>query len=171
MLLAWLLPHFQLLPPLPYATGTLLVAALVLSSRVGGFAYILGLCGPFKWTLLRDWKFLPPPQPPLVLISEVNEALFFWHQNPGLHNLAWGWNGLLPRCSSSCLSTTCECGAACSARCCHYCFTAASTLHPLHPGTPPPPLIPIWMNMSSFNLWLSDFHTVRFSDSSSFILF
>ena len=34
------------------------------------------------------------------------------------------------------------------------------------PGCPSPPLLPVWMVVSSLSLWLSDFHTVRFSVSS-----
>ena len=33
------------------------------------------------------------------------------------------------------------------------------------PGCPSPPLLPVWMNVSSLSPWLSDFHTVRFSVS------
>ena len=34
-----------------------------------------------------------------------------------------------------------------------------------------PPLLPVWMNVSSLSPWLSDFHTVQFSVSSSCFLF
>ena len=49
----------------------------------------------------------------------------------------------------------------------------ATTLpHPLHPGCPSSPLLPVWMNVCSLNPWLSDFHTVQFSGSSGcFFLF
>ena len=39
------------------------------------------------------------------------------------------------------------------------------------PGCPSPPLLPLWMNVSSLTPWLSDFHTVRFSGSSGCLLF
>ena len=39
------------------------------------------------------------------------------------------------------------------------------------PGCPSPPLLPVWMNVSSLSPWLSDFHTVRFSGSSGCFLF
>ena len=42
---------------------------------------------------------------------------------------------------------------------------------PLHPGCLSPPLLPVWMNISSLSPWLSDFHTVRFSVSSGCFLF
>ena len=42
---------------------------------------------------------------------------------------------------------------------------------PLRPGCPSPPLLLVWMNVSSSSPWLSDFHTVRFSGSSGWFLF
>ena len=39
------------------------------------------------------------------------------------------------------------------------------------PGFLSPPLLLVWMNVSSLSLWLSDFHTVRFSVSSGCVLF
>ena len=48
---------------------------------------------------------------------------------------------------------------------------ATTTPHPLRPGSPSPPLPSMWMNMTSLNTWLSDFHTVRLSGSSGYFLF
>ena len=71
-----------------YATGVLLAVALVVIPSLGGFAYVLGPCGPFKWTLLRNQQFLLPPQPPLVLQSEVMMLYFLvlelWAMQSGL---------------------------------------------------------------------------------------
>ena len=39
------------------------------------------------------------------------------------------------------------------------------------PGCPSPPLLPVWMNVSSLTPWLSDFHAIRFSVSSDCFLF
>ena len=36
------------------------------------------------------------------------------------------------------------------------------------PGCPSPPLLLVWMNVSSLTSWLSDFHTVQFSGSSGY---
>ena len=47
----------------PYATGV--------GSQMGGFAHVIGLCGPFKETLLRDQQFLQLPQPNWLLQPEV----------------------------------------------------------------------------------------------------
>ena len=58
----------------------------------------------------------------------------------------------------------------------HECVPAGSSncrhaMSPLCPGCPSPPLLPVWMNVSSLSPWLSDFHTVRFSVSSGCFLF
>ena len=76
-----------------------------------------------------------------------------------------------------------ECGAAGSASCrtacpfrstIHHLTGSAScrlALSPLRPGCPSPPLLLVWMNVSSVSPWLSDFHAVRFSVSSGCFLF
>ena len=76
----------------PYVTGALPAVALVLNPRVGGFAYIVTPCGPFKWSLLKIWQFFPLSQPPLVFIARSYEDLSSWLWNPGLCSLAWGWD-------------------------------------------------------------------------------
>ena len=40
-----------------------------------------------------------------------------------------------------------------------------------HPGCSSPPLLPVWMNVSSLTPWLSDFYTVQFSGSIGCFLF
>ena len=54
-------------------------------------------------------------------------------------------------------------------------LTQSSSLHlamsPLLPGCTSPPLRLVWMNVSSFSPWLSDFQTIRFSGSSGYFLF
>ena len=62
-----------------------------------------------------------------------------------------------------CLSlSACECGTTWFASCglthpvCHL------ATRPLHLGCLPPPLILVWMNVSSLTPWLSDFYTVWF---------
>ena len=39
------------------------------------------------------------------------------------------------------------------------------------PYCPSPPLLPVWVSVSSLTPWLSDFHTVQFSGSSGCFLF
>ena len=67
----------------------------------------------------------------------------------------------------------------------HKCGTAHSTSHRLTHLVPQLPtccksslprlpiftLVPVWMNVSSLTPWLSNFHTIQFSDSSSYFLF
>ena len=117
--------HFT---PLPYVTGTLPAVALLVNPRVGGFVYVLSLCGPFKWTLLRNWQFLLPPQPPLVFTSRSYGDLSFWCWNPGLCVLVWGWDSLLPRCPSGFLSTTWDRGTAHSVVTASRCYTVSPFL-------------------------------------------
>ena len=150
--LAWHCPHFQSFHLLPIVTSTPLAVALVVVPRVGGFAYVLGVWEPFKWTVLRDWQFILLPHPPLFFIARNYKGLFSQRQNPGLHSLAWGWDCLLPRHSSCFLSPPHECGMAHST-----CLASTPTVHL---SAPSPPLLPIWMNMTSLAPWLSDFHTV-----------
>ena len=76
-----------------------------------------------------------------------------------------------------------ECGATGSASCCtacpvhspiHYLTVSASRhldISPLCPGCVSPPLLLVWVSVSSLSPWLSDFHTVRFSVSSGCFLF
>ena len=140
-----------------YATSAFLGIVLVVIPRVGGFAYILSLYGPFKRTLLSYWPYLLLPQPPLVFIARNYEALSSQYWNPGLHGLSWGWDRSLPRCPSWVLSSTHECGTT-SSTSCHR--LANTTLHPLQPHSLSLPLLPVWVNMASLNPWLLDFHTV-----------
>ena len=151
MLLAQLLPCFCHFLHFLYVTGTLLAAALVLNPRVGGFAYILRPC-------IRDWQFLPPPQSPLVFTARSYEALLpgsgtlgctVWpragmacspdvppsfylpHMNvqPPFHSpLLPPLPLLLPHCV---LSAPAPC---------------------LCPGSLSPPVLSVWMNISSLNL-------------------
>ena len=46
------------------------------------------------------------------------------------------------------------------------CPPAAALLQVLSAQLPYPPLLPVWMNVSSLTPWLLDFHTVQFSVSS-----
>ena len=46
-----------------------------------------------------------------------------------------------------------------------------ATPHPLHLGSPAPPLLPFWMNMASLNTWLLHFHMVQFSGISGCFCF
>ena len=143
--------HFT---PFFYATGTPQASALVVVPWVSECAHVLGLHGPFKNTLPRNQRFLPPPQPPLLLQPEVKRLYF-----PSAATLG-GWDRSLPRCPCWFLSTSCECGTACfTSHCCR--LTTTATPHSLCPGSQCPPLLPIWMDMA-LNSWLLDFHKFDF---------
>ena len=73
----------------PYVTGALLAVALVVSPRVGGFAYVLSLCGPIKGIFLKIRLFLPLSQCPLVFTAQSYEDQSFLCWNPGLCSLTW----------------------------------------------------------------------------------
>ena len=75
--------------------------------------------------------------------------LYFLRWTPGLHGLSH--SPVVPPGLSAC-----KCGTTCSA-------SHQLAMRPLHPWCPSLPLLPIWMNVSSLTLWLSGFHTVRFS--------
>ena len=69
-----------------------------------------------------------------------------------------------------------ECGAAGSASpvhstICHVSRSGHVASSPVRPGCPSPPLLPVWMNVSSSSPWLLDFCAVRFSVSSGWFLF
>ena len=161
MPLVWHLADFQSLPLLP----TSKLGPSGADSWVGGFVYILGPYGSLQWTLLWGWKFLPPPQSHRFFQSEVLRLYFptlepwvtvclapqvflpvYPHTSMGLPTP--------PATTSLTWSSSC-----CLAEC------------PLHPHCPSPPLLPIWMDVSSLTPWLSDLHTVWFSGSSGYFLF
>ena len=53
----------------------------------------------------------------------------------------------------------------------HHCLSVPHLLSsPLYPIFASLPVLPIWMTVASLNLWLLDFHTVWFSDSSGWLL-
>ena len=75
MQLTWLSPYFQSLPLLPASNWRPSSCCPAADSQVGGLVYILGLLGPLKQTLLRDWLFFPLPQPPQVFTARGFKAL------------------------------------------------------------------------------------------------
>ena len=80
-----------------YATGTLPAVALGLNPRVAGCAYILRLCGSFKWSFLKIQQFLLMLQPPLVFTARSYGDLSSQCWNPGLCSVACHWDHSLPR--------------------------------------------------------------------------
>ena len=115
------------------------------------------VCSRTPWallqTLLWDWEFLTPPQPPQLFIARGFESLVSCTETLGF---------------VVCLSL--------------YLFFSASpcanvgppTPSPCHTSSAPsclsPPHLPLWMNVSLIP-WLSDFHSVWFSGSSGCFCF
>ena len=152
-------PTFSHFPRYPEANWALLVA----DSHVGGFVSVLGPCGSLQWTLLWGWQFLLPQQPPQIFSVRGFEVLFLCTGTlccvaclaPLLFLLVYPHTNVgLPATISPTWSSSC-----CLASC------------PFHSGCPFPPLLPVWMNVSSLTPWLLDFHTVHFSGSSGCFLF
>ena len=155
----WCLLGFQSLPLLP----TSKIGPSDADSQVVGLVYILGPCGSLQQTLLWGWELLPLPQPPQDFTARGFEALclhtgtlgcmiclapqlflpVYLHANVGLSA------AISPALSSS----------------------FHLVMHPPHPRFPSPPLLPVWINVSSLTLWLLDFPTVWFSGSSCYFFF
>ena len=117
--------------------------------------------GPFLCWFLGEWVcahfrtvWVSPTYSPVRLgVSPVIakptdfSSESFWgfisqHRNPGLHGLSRSPSHQLLLCRSSSL-----------------------------PSFPSPPLLPVWINVSSLTPWLLDFHTVWFYGSSGYFLF
>ena len=59
-----------------------------------------------------------------------------------------------------------KCGTTWSTSHCLFCAFHSLAMHTLHPSCLSLPLLLVWMNVSSWAPWLSDFHTVWFSGNS-----
>ena len=98
------------------------------------------------------------------VFSQWFEALFSPHWNSGLGCLSPG---------SAAAASQASCSFA------HPTPQSSTSLGPLAlpchksylPSCPSPPLLLIWMNVSSLSPWLLDFHSVQFSVSSGCFLF
>ena len=96
--------------------------------------------------LSRYLHFLLPPQPPQVFTARRSEALFCLCWSLGLRDLSR--SPVVPPSLSTHKRGAVQSTSRCHAEC------------PLHPSCPSPPLLPVWMDVSSLTPWLSDFHTV-----------
>ena len=146
----------------PFVTRTLLSAALVMIPRVSGFVWVLGPCSHFKWTLLRNCKFLPYPNHHWFLQPEV---VRLYLPGPGtLGCTVWSGAGIAgsPGIPPNSYQT-------------HKIFinfmnvgvpvlpllSLHAASHPLCTGTLSLPLLPIWMNVASLKPWLSGVFVLR----------
>ena len=126
-------------------------AFLVLIPKWVGLCTFPGPHGPLQLTLLWDWQFFSLLQPPQVFSVTGFEALFPPNWNPGLCRLSH--SPVVPPGLSSR-----KCGTARFSSC-------------RFAGSSSPPLLLVWMNVSSLTPWLLDFCTVWFSGSSDCFLF
>ena len=76
-------PTFHHFPHFPQVDCAFSGAA----SQVNGFVYVLGPCGHLQWTLMWDWEFSPPPQPPQIFYSQGFWVFSFPCWNPGFLGL------------------------------------------------------------------------------------
>ena len=161
------LPVFSHFPCYPQSNWAL----LVLIPRWVGFVYVLGPCRSLQWTLLWVWEFLPLlPKPPRCFQSEVLR-LYFPRWNSALCSLSC--SPIVPpglsahKCGLPSPQVTTLSGLPAAAL-----PAPVLQLPPLLESSLPsclsPPLLLVWMNVSSLSPWFLDFHTVRFSVSSGY---
>ena len=138
----------------------------MLIPRMGGFVYIVGPCGSLQQTLQWVWEFLPLTQPTQIFSAIGFEALFPHVGTLGCMDCLTPqlFLPVYPHANKGPPATTTPAQSSS-----HWLWYIVS--HPLCPGCPSLPLLPVWMNISSLTLWLPDFHTIRFSGSSGCFLF
>ena len=154
-----------------YVTGTLLAIVLVLNPRVGGFVYVLDLEGLLSWVSWKSSSFFHTTTPTgfysQKLWGFILLELELWavKSDLGLGSLTpkvslpifihhtWMWDHLCLFCPCRCLSAP-------------HCVSL-----PLCPVSVSLSLLPYWINVASLSPWLSDLHTVWFSDSFECYLF
>ena len=145
VLLAWLLPCFQSLLPLP----TSILGPSGVDSWVSGFVYDLGPFGPLQQTFSWDWEFLPLLQPWLVFTARGFEALL---------PCAWTLGCVVCLVPQLFLSVSPLVNVGLPG------LQATALLH-VFIGCLPPPLLLVWVNVSFLTPWWLDFHTFWFSGS------
>ena len=155
MVLASISAGFQSFPPLPIIKFGSSGAA----SQVGGCACSrplwvspknspvrLGVspaAAPTPRGAFRGLRLYFPELEPWVAQS----ALLPHHSSRFIYAQMWGRRVCQPQPGLPCSTIRYLAGSAC--RCLATCA--------LHPGCPSPPLLPVWMNVSSLYPWLSDF--------------
>ena len=155
----------------PYGTGTLPAVALVLNPREGGCVYFLRLSGPFKQSFLKIQVSSATPIP-TGFYSQKLWGFIYLALKPWA---VWSGLGLVLLAPKVSLLTFIHHTGMWDRLCLfqHNCSLSASqgVSSPLHPVPVSPLPLPIWRVVASLNPWLSDFHIVRFSDSSECYLF
>ena len=153
--LAWLSSCFHF-PCYPQAD----CALSGVGSWVIGLVYVLRPCGPLQQTLPWGW-YSPAIATPAGFYSQRFWGFISPCWNPELHGLSCSplslpvyllMNVRYPGLPAMVLPTRSA--------------SHRLVVQPLHPSFSFPPLLPVWMNVSSLTPWLLDFHTVWFSGSS-----
>ena len=130
-------------------------------SHMGGFVYVLWPNGPLQQTLLWDWEFSPATAIPTDFHSQ-RLSLKLPMLKP------WVLPSVLyPVCSSQLIHAQMWDGPV-SQPLLHP-HSLPSCQAPSLPCCPSPPLLPVWMNVSSLSPWLSDFHTSSITRNTSSI--
>ena len=114
-----------------------------LSCEAGSFSHC---CNPYKFFQSGVLRFYSPVLEPWVA----------WSRSPVFPPSLSTHKRGTTRSTSQHLIQSASCSHATS-----HCLAVG----PLCPGWPSPPLLLVWMNVSSLTPWLSHFHTVRFSGS------
>ena len=162
MPLAWLSAGFHSLPLLH--TSKLGPSCAV--SQVGGFVYILGPCGSLQWTLLWGCSFSHNRNPHRFVLLQVLRLCFSMLEPWVVQYIS------LPSCSSQFIHMQIWDHKVCwPLPCLFWSSSCCLAAHPLCPHCLSPPLLPVWINVSSLTPWLLDFHTIWFSGSSGYFLF
>ena len=154
MPLAWLSPYFQSVPSLPICDQPPSSCCPGAEPRVDGFVYILGPCGSFKQSLLRDQQFILPPQLPNSHWFLQPEVMSLYYPSPGTLGCAV-WPGVGLTHSQGMFPDF------------YPSHVDGGPPLPIPPLLPPPlctthllsspPLLPVWMNVASLNPWLWNF--------------
>ena len=111
------------------------------------------------------WGVSPATETPTSFLYQRFWSFMSLYWNPGLCSLFR--SPVFPPGPSLCKCGTTHSTSHCSARS----SSSRLAMSPLYPGCLSPPLLSVWMNVSSLTPWLSDFHTVRVSGSSGYVLF
>ena len=136
----------------------------------------LWCCFPGVWVCVWGWEFLvlPLPNSTGVFNQRFEEPWVAWSASLPRFLLIYLCMNVGPQCPP----TTTLWGLSTAA--CPVLFHKLRScwirqLPPCREYSPPsclsPPLLLVWMNVSSWSPWLSDFHAVRFSVSSGGFLF
>ena len=147
---------FSHFPHFPQANSALSDAALVLISHMGGLVVrSRTLWAPSTDSPVRLAVF--PAAIPTCFYRQMFSNFLLQSWNPGLCGLSG--SPIFPPGLSGC---EWDCPIHQPPPCPPSLSAATLFTGPHHLGCPPPPLLPVWMNVSSLTPWLSDFYSLIF---------